>query len=67
MNSHPENYTKTNWEDRMKKMFWRLALILMALLISTGTGFAGSSTLDEIMAAKPWWYPRMPIMRPRVS
>ena len=52
MNSHPENYTKTNWEDRMKKMFWRLALILMALLISTGTGFAGSSTLDEIMAAK---------------
>ncbi len=36
----------------MKKLFRRLALISLALLISTGTGFAGSSTLDEIMAAK---------------
>ncbi len=36
----------------MKKLFWRLALISLALLISTGVGFAGSSTLDEVMAAK---------------
>ncbi|MCP4024076.1 MAG: transporter substrate-binding domain-containing protein [Desulfobacteraceae bacterium] len=36
----------------MKKVFGSLALTLTALLVFTGTGFAGGTVLDEIMAAK---------------